>query len=79
MAPLTTRGKGWLVWCFAIALLAAGGAVKLCDYVGVPDVISYPLTTFVLGSALYFLAYGVEANDKTNKPRRVFPRDPFAP
>lgn len=77
---LSRRGKGWMMWCGAMALLAAGGTVKLCDYLGVPDLVSYPLTTFVLGSAIYFFAYGVERNDKLNVRKRPgFPKDPFAP
>lgn len=68
-----------MTWCGALSFLAAGGTVKLCDYAGLPDVITYPLTTFVLGSAVYFFAYGVERNDKINRKRPAFPKDPFAP
>lgn len=76
---LSTRGKGWMAWCFVLAFLAAGGTVKLCDYLGVPYIVTGPLTTFVLGSAIYFFAYGVERNDKVNNKRPGFPKDPFAP
>jgi len=80
-----------MAWCIAMAFMAAGAAVRLCDYVGL-GFIAAPVATFVLFTAVYFFAYGVEAHDKEASIKRAkerasiigykgpgFPKDPFAP
>jgi hypothetical protein len=89
--PTSQRGKWWMAWCILLAFMATWTAIRFVDWLGL-EWLAAPVATFVLFSAVYFFAYGVDAYDreKTREQERErsqvigykgpgFPKDPFAP
>lgn len=89
---LSGRGTLWMTWCMLMAAFAAGGAFTFLEWCGVHFGLAGLIANFVLFTAGYFFAYGVEAHDKEASSKRArerasivgykgpgFPKDPFAP
>lgn len=89
---MSRRGKGWMAWCFVMVAFATYGSIRFCEEAGIPNGAMGLLAMWVLGSSLYFFAYGVDAHDVEATRERAkwrasmggykgpgFPKDPFAP